>query len=154
MDSLWISFDKISANDIDFVVGSDCYLINEVSDGKFCALRQNVLNVFWFNEFALFDCLENASFVFTSLEFLVFLVFLGLLEKEDSVRLDQKVDEFSLFFEEKVTILIFEHDHLLNLLLVIFNSIFPSSPVNNKQNTLLDVFKGLKSLVQVSDELG
>lgn len=107
MDSLGITFDKVSTNDVDFVVWFYGDFIDEVTDGKFCAFRQNVLNVFGFDEFAIFYCLEDAALVFTGLELLVLFVLLSLLEQKDFVGLDEEIDEIPFFFEEKVSVFVF-----------------------------------------------
>ena len=154
MHSLWVSFDKISTNDIDFVVWFDGDFVDKVSDGKFCALRQNVLNVFWSNEFGIFDCLKDVDLIFAGLELLVLFILLGLLEEENSFILNQEIYELSFFVKEKESVFVFQHDHFLDLLLIIINCIVSSSPVNDNQNSFLDVFKGMEGFMQVSDQLG
>jgi hypothetical protein len=110
--------------------------------------------VFGSDEFAIFYCLENATLVFTGLELLVLFVLLSLFEQKDFVGLDEEIDEIPFLIEEKVSVFVFEHYHFLDFFLIIVNCVVPSGPVYHKQNSLLDVFKGFESLVQISDELG
>jgi hypothetical protein len=154
MNSLGITFDKVSTNDINFVVGFYGDFVDEISDGKFCAFRQNVLNVFGSDEFALFYGVEDATLIFSGLEFLVFFVLLSLFEKKDLVGLNKKIDELSLLFKEKVSVFVFEHDHFLDFFLIIVDCVVSSGPVDDKQDSFLDIFKGFEGLVQIPDELG
>ena len=98
--------------------------------------------------------MKNVDLVFAGLELLVLFILLGLLEEENSFILNQEIYELSFFVKEKESVFVFQHDHFLDLLLIIINCIVSSSPVNDNQNSFLDVFKGMEGFMQVSDQLG
>jgi len=93
---------NLSTNGFDLDIWSCCYLVYEVSNGKFRAFRQNVQNVFAFDKVAAFDRSEDVLVSIAWNEWSVLVFFSWLLENDNSVVVHQELQE-SLFLSLKQT---------------------------------------------------
>ena len=77
-----------------------------------------------------------------------------LLEEQDSLLEHEEVHEESFLLAEQKTILVFELDHLANLLVVVINCMVRFCPIDDETASILDILKSLERTVKVTDQFG
>ena len=83
-----------------------------------------------------------------------FLLFFGLLEEEDSLLFNQKLQEFALFFLEHEWLIIFWIDQPKQLFFVLALGVIFAGSIHNHAHSVLDILEGSESFVQVSHKFG
>lgn len=141
-----VDADDFGADGLDFEVGLGSDLVDEIPDGQLGRLGKDVQNVLALHEAGSLDGLHYVEVRAAGLEPLVLLLLAGLLENHDSVVLDQVSQKVLLLVFEQRPSLVFELDHLVDLLVVVPDGEIPFCSVDDHDHSFLDVLKSLERL--------
>lgn len=153
-DSDSVKTDNFTTNCLDLDIGLVGNLVDEVTDGQFCTLRENVQDMFAFDKTAASNGWHDVSFAVCRLERFVFVFLSRRLEQEDTAFSHQVLQEFLFLFLEKIASVISESAHLVDFFVIVVGREISFGSVDDHDDTFFDVFEGFERLEEVLGEFG
>lgn len=114
-----VDLDDFCADDFDLVVGALGDLIDEIADGQFCALGEDILDVPALDEGHALYHIDDAVLLLARLEGARF--FGCLPEQQDALLVHEEVQEFLLLVQKEGAKLVSQFGHLANFLVVVLD---------------------------------
>lgn len=107
--------------------------------------------MFAFDVLHLFNAAHDLLLVGGGFEVLV-ASFYCLLEQKNSLFVHQEVQKLLLFFSKKRAVLIFKLCHFSDLFVVVVYCMIYSCSVDDKANSILDIFKSFEASMQILNQ--
>lgn len=141
-----INADNLGTDGLDFDVGFIGDFVDEIPNGKFGTFWEDIEDVPAFDVAWGLNGPHYAQLILSWSELLVLVLLPWLLEQQYSIVVHQVFQELLFLVLEEVSALIFQVAHLLYFLVVVNYAEVSLCPVDDHDNSLLDILEGLKGL--------